>query len=224
MRESFTEYKKTLEHNLIKIGFLYSGDIISSNFSQYTEIKNSPLTSPSFIINSISDIYSKSFEKMVDKSREFIIPEESIKDDVFSKISELGIKTSYVFCSEKGRNFLGIHKWSNNISALPNYFYSIDKNISNGIEVFYSPLILDEEDEIILYITDAPIQSLVYSIQNMDYSIDSTIDGFKPNIPDRWVHKLEYNLYDCNFNSYKLSIRNVSRLRQDKINKILNDN
>jgi len=35
---------------------------------------------------------------------------------------------------------------------------------------------------------------------------------------------MEYNLYDCRFNSYRLSVKNLSKLRNDKINKILNGN
>jgi len=229
VRESFSEYKKTLEQNLMNISYLYSGDIISSIDSQYTEIKGTPLSSPTFIINSIVDIYNKSFQLMSEKSKEFIIPEESIKGkgidgNLFDKIFELGIKPVYIFCSEKGKTLFGQVFKGNSTSALPPYFYSIDKVVGINVDIFYTPLIFEDIDEIILYVADAPIQSLVYSIQNMDYSIDSTIDGFTPNVPNQWKHEMSYNLYECNFNSYKLSIRNVSRLRQDKINRILNDN
>ena len=78
MRESFSEYKKVLEQNLMKVSHLYNGDVISSIDSQYTEIKNSPLTSPSFIINSIVKIYQESIDIMIGKSKEYIIPLESI--------------------------------------------------------------------------------------------------------------------------------------------------
>lgn len=224
MRESFSEYKKTLEQNLINIGYLYSGDIISSKDSQYTEIKNSPLTSPSFMINSICHIYQESFENMVSKCKEFVIPEESIgglgkQGNLFDKISELGIKPTYIFCSEKGRKLFGVTKNPSNTSAFPSYFYNIDKYIGLNVELFYSPLIKEDDDEVIIYTTDKAIQGLVYSIQNMDYEINSNNDD-----NTEWIHKLIYNLYDCKFNSYKLSIRNVSRLRHDKINKILNGN
>ena len=144
----------------MNISYLYNGDIISSCDSQYSEIKNSPLTSPSFIINSIVNIYKESFNVAFNKSKEFIIPLESISDsknlNIFDKISELDINS---------------------------------------------------------------IQSLVYSIQNMDYTIESVNDD---NI--EWKHTITYNLYDCKFNSYKLSIRDVSKLRIDKINKILDGN
>ena len=224
MRESFTEYKKTLEQNLMSISYLYNGDVISSHDSCYIEIKNSPLTSPSFIINSIVNIYQESFDIMVSKSKEFIIPLESINDigkdvNIFDKISELGINPLYVFCSDKSRKLFGISKNLNNTSAFPSYFYNIDKYIGINVEVFYSPLVKEETDEVVLYVVDKSIQSLVYSIQNMDYKIEQ---NDKDNI--EWKHTMFYNLYDCRFNSYKLSIRNVSRLRNDKINKILDGN
>lgn len=229
VRESFTEYKKTLEQNLINISYLYSGDVISSSELRYNEIKITPLTSPSFIINSIVDIYNHSFLQMINKSKEVIIPEESIKGkgfdgNLFDKIFELGIKPIYIFCSEKGKNLFDHIPKNTSTSAFPTYFYCIEKYVGVNVEIFYSPLIEEDSDETIFYISDAPIQSLVYSIQNMEYLIDSNINGFSPNIPDRWKHEMIYNLYDCNFNSYKISIRNISRLRNDKINKILNDN
>lgn len=206
----------------MKVSYLYNGDVISSTDSQYTEIKNSPLTSPSFIINGIVNIYQESFNMVFSKSREFIVPIESInsKDiNMFDKISELGIKPLYIFCSDKSRKIFGISKSSNNTSAFPSYFYSIDKYIGMNVDVFYSPLVVEDEDEMVLYVVDNSIQSLVYSIQNMDYTIEPIDDD---NI--EWKHTINYNLYDCRFNSYKLSIREISRLRNDKINKILNGN
>jgi len=232
VRESFNEYKKTIEHNLVNISYLYSGDILSYTDSQYKEIKSSPLTSPTFIINTFVEIYNKSFDIMKSKSKTLIIPEESINGvgvsgNLFDKIFELGVKPVYIFCSEKGKKLFGQVR-SSNTSALPSYFHSIDNFVGMNLELFHSPLIEIEEDvdEIVLYVSDAPIQSLVYSIQNMDYLVDptSTIEGFIPNIPSRWEHKINYKLYDCKFNSYKISIRNLTRLRDDKINKILNDN
>ena len=206
----------------MNISYLYNGDVISSTDSQYTEIKNSPLTSPSFIINSIVNIYKESFNIMIDKSKEFVIPEESLGDFrqevIFDKISELCIKPLYIFCSDKSRKLFSITK-NSKASAFPSYFYNIDKYPHINLEILYSPLISEEDDELILYAIDNSIQSLVYSIQNMDYKIEPNDET-----NSEWKHTMFYNLYDCRFNSYKLSIRNVSRLRNDKINKILNGN
>ena len=208
----------------MNISYLYNGDVISSIDSHYTEIKNSPLTSPSFIINSIINIYQQSFDMMLNKCKEFVIPEESIsglgkQGNLFDKISELGINSNYIFCSDKGKKLFGPTNSWKNTSAFPSYFYSIDKYIGLNVEVFYSPLVKEDDDEIVLYVVDNSIQSLVYSIQNMDYGIEA---NDKDNL--EWKHTMIYNLYDCRFSSYKLSIRNVSRLRHDKINKILNGN
>lgn len=203
------------------ISYLYNGDVITSVDSHYTEVKNLPLTSPSFIINSIVNIYQESFDIMIKKSKEFIIPFESInkQGNLFDKISELGMKSNYIFCSDKSKKLFGLNNnFASTTSALPAYFYSIDKYIALNIEVFYSPLIKEDDDEMVLYVVDSSIQSLVYAIQNMDYIIEED-DEFKT-----WKHTMNYNLYDCRFNSYRLSVRNVSRLRNDKINKILNGN
>ena len=159
---------------------------------------------------------------MIDKSKEFVIPEESLGDFgqevIFDKISELCIKPLYIFCSDKSRKLFGITK-NSRASAFPSYFYNIDKYPHINLEILYSPLISEEDDELILYAIDNSIQSLVYSIQNMDYKIEPNDET-----NSEWKHTMFYNLYDCRFNSYKLSIRNVSRLRNDKINKILNGN
>jgi hypothetical protein len=224
VRESFSEYKKKLEQNLMNISYLYNGDVISSVGSSYTEIKNSPLTSPSFIINSIINIYQESFDIMISKSKEFVIPLESIgalgkQGNLFDRISELGIKPVYIFCSDKSKKLFGITKNAGTTSAFPPYFYNIDKYPHINLEIFYTPLIKENDDESILYVVDNSIQSLVYSIQNMDYKIEPNDDN-----NTEWKHTMFYNLYDCRFNSYKLSIRDVSRLRHDKINKILNGN
>jgi hypothetical protein len=206
----------------MNISYLYNGDVISSIDSHYTEVKNSPLTSPSFIINSIINIYQESFDMMISKSKEFVIPLESLGDFrqevIFDRINELGIKPVYIFCSDKGKKLFGITKSPGTTSAFPSYFYNIDKYPHINLEIFYTPLI-KEDDESILYVVDNSIQSLVYSIQNMDYKIEPNDES-----NTEWKHTMIYNLYDCRFNSYKLSIRNVSRLRHDKINKILNGN
>jgi hypothetical protein len=159
---------------------------------------------------------------MISKSKEFVIPLESLGDFrqevIFDRINELGIKPVYIFCSDKGKKLFGITKSPGTTSAFPSYFYNIDKYPHINLEIFYTPLI-KEDDESILYVVDNSIQSLVYSIQNMDYKIEPNDES-----NTEWKHTMIYNLYDCRFNSYKLSIRNVSRLRHDKINKILNGN
>ena len=104
MRESFSEYKKTLESNLLNISYLYDGDIISSIDSDFTEIKTTPLTSPTFIVNAIVNIYNQSIDKMFKKSIEYVIPKESITEkNIFDRLLELKINPVYIFCSDKSK-------------------------------------------------------------------------------------------------------------------------
>jgi hypothetical protein len=92
-------------------------------------------------------------------------------------------------------------------SYLPNYFTRRFKIMAYNREVsaYYSPLIEDDLDDCHFYLVDRPIQSMVWSLQNMDYSIKSPI-------------------YDCDFEVYKIRVVNTQKLREDKINSILNDN
>jgi hypothetical protein len=69
-----------------------------------------------------------------------------------------------------------------------------------------------------MYLVDSGIQSLVYSIQNMTYDIER-VDEF-----DKWKHTINYTLYDCNYKSFKLIIKDLSKIREDKINKLLDAN
>lgn len=214
------------------IPYLYDGDAISSIDESYSEIKTTPLTSPTFIITTVIKIYNQSIKSMISKSKEIIIPEESIsKSTVFGgnildKITDMGIKPLYIFASKKGYKLFGITKKPEVNRAFPGYFYNIERFVGLNLDVFYSPLIEEEDGECILYVTDKSFQSLVYSIQNMEYRIDpqNEINGNKPYNEIEWLHTLDYKLYDCNYNSYKIIIKNVSKIREDKINQILDGN
>jgi len=242
MRESFSEYKKTLETNLMGIQYLYDGDAILSTDSSYDEIKKSPLTSPSVMINCISKIYEESFNHLKSKSREVVIPEEILKfpsgkwqaldtNSILISISnELGVSPHYIFSSEKSYRACGFdNKFQlETTKPFPGYFYPLTKLTGLHTEVFYSPFVEDIDDELVLYAVDKSFQSLVYSIQNMEYKIKMlNSEDFKNNKPYHemeWLHTIEYKLYDCKFNSIKIRIKNISKLRDDKINEILNGN
>jgi hypothetical protein len=224
VRESFSEYKKTIEHNLLNINYLYSGDVISSSDKEYSEIKSSPLTSPIFIINSIVNIYNESFQNMIDKSTDILIPEEGLllgeKRNIFDLIHSKGVGVSYIFTSDKSKSFLGILNKPSAHRSLPGYLYSVGKNIDIGVEAFYSPLIKEQDkNDSIMYVSDRAIQSFVWIIQNMDYIIEPVDET-----NTKWCHKIKYKFYDCNFKSYKIIIKNISGIRELKINKILNGN
>ena len=76
MRESFGEYKKTIESNLVNFTYLYDGDVKSSNKESYSEICSHNNTSPSVIINCIIDIYNLSINKMISQSIDYVIPSD----------------------------------------------------------------------------------------------------------------------------------------------------
>lgn len=215
------DYKNKIENSLIDISFLYSGDIISSSHLKYEVLTEFDFELNNIIKNTIINIYNQSFQKMVNKAKEFTISNENtkIESDLLNEIFKLGIKPVFIFCSNKGKNLFG-RTFTGKISntTLPDYFYSFEKITSVDIEIFYSPLIKEKNDEIILYISDSPIQSLVYTIQNMEYQINRESNGKK------YLHTIYYDLYDCRFNSYKISIKDIAKLRYNKINKILNDN
>ena len=207
---------------LSKINYLYSGDVISSDEREYTEVKNSPLTSPIFIINSIIQIYNESLLSMFEKSNEIIIPKECImnNENLFDLINDkIGFKPSYMFLSEKSKKILGGIKSISSVNSLPAYFYNIDRYVGLNLDVFYSPIISEEDGDSIIYVTDRAIQSLVYSIQNMDYVIEK-VDDENSN----WNHKILYKFYNCKYNSTKIVVRNVSKIRETKINEILSGN
>lgn len=210
------------------ITYLYDGDVISSVDESYTEIKKKSQTSPKFIINTIVEIYNQSFNNMISKSKEFVIPEESLSalDNILDKITDLGINPLYIFTSKKGAKLFqfipprlanqprvpkqGVNK------PFPEYFYHIEKFIGLNLSIYYSPLVDEFDGETVLFITDKSIQSLVYSIQNMNYKVDKDKNNY--------LHTLDYKLYECDYNSYKITIKNISKMRQDKINQILDGN
>jgi hypothetical protein len=225
VKESFEEYKKTLEPNLSNLSFLYNGDVLSSTDSYYSNIKSSEKTSPSFIISTIENIYNESFKMMIDKSETIVISKESIKLSLSGKgniidviIGELKLKPSYIFTSNKSKTFFSSLKRVDDTRSFPGYFYNIERYSNMNLEIFYSPLIEETEGESIMYLVDSGIQSLVYSIQNMTYDIER-VDEF-----DKWKHTINYTLYDCNYKSYKLIIKDLSKIREDKINKLLDAN
>ncbi len=213
MKESFDEYKSIIEANLSDISYLYSGDIISYSDEEFTSNISHSKTSPKFIIDVIDVIYEMSIKSMMSNS---IVIEKCLD---FSKLDINGnwitdlingldkIKSdSFIFIGDVSK--AGIIK-SNNKKPFPDYFYDV-KNLVNSIKLYKCPYINIMNDEIILYIVDRPIQSLVYSIQNMSYSINKN------------SHTLKYKFYQCDYSSYKLVIKDISKMRNDKIESILN--
>jgi len=213
MKETFDEYKSTIEANLINFTYLYDGDVIDSEVHYYEEISNKPKVSPIIIIKCIDEIYRKSIELMFQRDfNEIIVKKEEFflnRDNFIHGLHSKNFNPTYIFTSDKFKV-----DFSNNKSGVfPNYFYKSITSTHYGFDYYRCPLINDNEDDLILYVTDKSIQALVYGIQNMEYKIENYKGGYK--------HIIKYNLYNCDYNIYKLKIKDVSKLREDKINEIL---
>lgn len=211
--ESFLSYKKTLDNFFSNISYLYNGDAISSIDSSYSEIKEYSCLSTKFIIDVISNIYKESYELMVEKSKLVSISDKMLNEyllkinwiDFFKEYCD--ITKNYIFCGEKmKKHFKSL--FTNQYKFLPDYFSAI------GDSAYFNPYIIENEGDSIIYITDGGIQSLVYIIQNMDYEVEKISDT-------EWKHIMNYNLYNCDYNSCKLVIKDLIKLRNDKINSII---
>lgn len=195
---------------------MYDGDVKSSIEMNYSKVINNHSVSPLFIIESFNYIYKESFKIVFKKSKEISIPFDLSKldldgDKILSLIDDLEIKPLYIFCSDKSKSRFGIIK--NNTGPFPPYFYNIKKIYNKNYDLYYSPLIEEDDNEVVLYVTDSSFQSLVYTIQNMEYNIEN--DGKEKN------HTLKFPFYECDFNSYKISIKDISKIRNEKIENIL---
>lgn len=227
MREKFDEYKKTIETNIFKFTYLYDGDIKSSKKVVFSKSISHRNTSPSFIIECIIDIYRKSINNMIESAIKIDIPcgDLNLSRSFFpflatEYISEFENKnkfrTRYLFSTNDIYVNSNQTKQSNKNGLFPAYFYPAIRYSMLNYDFYQSPLISKVDDQIDLYITDSAIQSLVYSLQNMEYIVDE-LDG-------EYNHKIVYDLYDCDFKSYRLCIKDISKLRNDKIEILLNGN
>ena len=231
VKESFNEYKKIVEKNIMSVDYLYSGDVVSSlSPSYYSEIRRNPLTSPSFIINCLKQIYSESFDLVKKRAREVSINNPSpinIPIDLTtlyrSSDSVLGTPSKFIFASKSTYKYLGYDNTFGSSSALPSYFFEATRIVgAHSRSFFVSPEVEEEQDAYILYAVDSPFQSLVYSLQNMSYDINVVDDNSNLPLNERdWEHKMTYQLYDCKFSSVKVIIKNLTKVRDEKINQIL---
>lgn len=209
MRESFSEYKKTIESNIEQFDYLYSGDIKSSKQMSYSKkIKNNSI-SPSFIIDVIDKIYKDSITNLVNNSKTKFNINLSFRDlkslnlfDIPRVIEKIDVEYNYIFTNFKHEN---IHK----SGPFPDYFYQYNNLFTYKTKIYNSPFIEKYKGEVKLYLVDKPIQSLVYSIQNMDYEIK----GDK--------HTITYPFYYCDYKSYNVLIRDIVTNRENIINDIL---
>lgn len=211
------DYKAQLEKELILSPFIFAGNVISSTELSFVRNLNTDNISKKVINDCIIDIYKKSISSMIEKSKEIIIEKDSLSL-TSSVIHSLDINSRYIFSSRRFTNSFRTKTESilPTDYTLPKYLFPIEKKsymLPLNIDFMISPLIKDDNDETIVYTTDDPIQSLVYTIQNMDYKITNSDTGF--------IHQITYPYYDCSYNVLKLTIRDKSKLRQQKLKELL---
>lgn len=216
----FDNYKKSLEDFLQNIDFIYSGDVINSVDKKYVnKLKHSSFSSHLFR-EMMVDIYNYSFESMLEKSKEIIIHRNSFLD-IYDLMDKIPINPKILFYSTNSNlNLnLGSHVLETDDSRyLPNYFNRRFKLMSHNREVsaYFSPLIEDDLDDCHFYLVDKPIQSMVWSLQNMNYSVNKIFSSNE--------HVIKIPVYNCDYEVYKVRVVNTQKLRNDRINLILNDN
>lgn len=217
----FDNYKKILEDFLQNIDFIYSGDIINSVDKNYVQKLKHSSFSDNIFKDMMMDIYNWSFNQMKNQSKEVVIHRNNFLD-IYKLMNKIPINPKILFYSTNSNlNLnLGSHvlESEDGTGYLPSYFNRRFKLMSHNREVsaYYSPLIEDDIDDCHFYLVDKPIQSMVWSLQNMNYSVNR---GFSSN-----DHVINIPIYNCDYEVYKIRVVNTQKLREDKINSILDDN
>jgi hypothetical protein len=230
INNTFDNYKKSLEDYLQNIDFIYSGDVINSIDKKYVnKLKHSSFSAHLFR-EIMVDIYNYSFNKMLEKSKEIIIHRNKFSD-IYELMHEIPIDPKILFYSVNSNMNLGLGSHLRTTQAtltlednddghsyLPSYFNRRFKLMSYGKEVsaYYSPSILDDVDDCHFYLIDRPIQSMVWSLQNMTYTINKSFSNNE--------HVLKFPIYNCDYTSYKIRVIDTQKIREDKINILLNEN
>jgi hypothetical protein len=216
----FENFKKSLEDYLQKIEFIYSGDVINSIDKTFTKKIKHTSFSAELMREVMVDVYNYSFKEMLEKSKEIVIHRSNFID-IHDMIDKLSINPKLLFFSNHSNRNLSlghtILDTKDSKLFLPDYFVRKFRLMSSGVEVssFYSPLIKDSEDDCHFYLVDKPIQSMVWSLQNMTYDINK---GFSSNL-----HSIKLPIYNCDYSSLRIRVINTQKLREEKINSILYD-
>lgn len=221
MRETFDEYKSTLDDLVIKFKYLYDGDIISSKKLKHSTILKGKSNSPRFIIDTIEDIYNESVKNMIEKSVNIninILGHVPTMTEIANSIIKIGsFDPTSIFINESfSKYFSGFLFTKGSSKPFSKYMYDNGSIKVSTLDMkLYS---LSEKYNIdsknVIYVVDRSIQSLVYSIQNMEYDVDLMSGGL-------YKHEITYDMYDCDFKSYRLIFNDLSKQRDDKINEIL---
>lgn len=214
----FEEYKNELENCLIGVSYLYSGDINSSSQKTKSFKTSYPEFSHEMVNTVVDEIYKESIGSVIEKS----VSEVNISRDMINSfddvIGRLPFSPKYFIFSKNSSSIIstwgGFAKTNNFKLKLAEHFkYSIDLGKLRG---WYSPEIVDDDDELTFYFFDDRIQSFVWILQNMTYNINRTFSKYE--------HIITYPIYDCKFNSVKVKIVNTQKIRDKKIDLILYGN
>lgn len=219
---NLNNYRLLLEEQLESTEFIYAGDVIDSTTSLFSQSIEGHGFSPDLVTEMLTGVYNQSFQDMVDNCSEMIINRRDFKD-LYSVIEELSwTPTILFFSTREGLNLeLEAELVPNLDNFIPPYFSkkyqlrvsSLAPNGTRDLEIsaFFSPLIKESATESVFYLVDSPIQSLVWSLQNMEYQI-----GIEQHI-------LSLPVYRCNFQALKIRVVDTQRLRDNKINTVIYD-
>ncbi len=222
MNQTFSEYKKTIDDFLTGIDFIYSGDIINSEKLKFSRKLNNRTFSSIFISEIICEIYNWSFKKMFEKSKEIVVHRSKFID-VYELMEQFNLNPRLLFYSKNSNLNLNLGDHLNgdakNNGYLPGYFIRRFKLMTFGKEVsaYYSPNIEDSSDDCNFYLSDNSNQSMVWSLQNMEYQIIDLNNGL-------YEHVVNVPVYNCNYNSYKIRVIDTQKIREEKIDILLNGN
>ena len=227
---NFNNYKDKLESELSDSNFLYSGDVISSQISKGNLLCFDSTPSEQLLKKILCDVYDLSFERMVKKSEkiEFKNSDDfnfiSLLDNIYHQllINQANYNfPSTIFFSPNSFRFINqnintLVNFTNNQSVMTPDFFQKKFAITfrgNDISFFMSPLIKDSTNDFVFYLTDKPIQSMMWILQNMNYQIIKESNEF--------LHQIDYPLYECDYSSWEIRIIDIEKIREEKINKIL---
>lgn len=219
---NLNNFKTLLEGQLEQTEFIYAGDVIDSTTSLFSQSIEGHGFSPDLVTEMLTGVYNQSFQDMVDNCSEMTINRRDFKD-LYSLIEELSwTPTILFFSTREGLNLeLEGELPPNSGSFIPPYFSKryqlrVSSLALNGprdleISAFFSPLIKESATESVFYLVDRPIQSLVWSLQNLEYQIE-------PN-----QHLISLPVYRCNFQALKIRVVDAQKLRDNKINRVIYD-
>ena len=228
MSETFEEYKKTLEKAMLRSAFLCSGDVVKLDKEiVYSEEKSNEMMSPDFIIKSFSEAYKETIRNFFSVDHKISVsnikqnpnssnwfPTESLNKFkarfMIAPVSSYS-KLSTIWDTEKGGPF-------------PDYFYPVNRLsmfswFNSPVNLYYSPqsgyynVPEETEDTYNFWVTDKPIQSMLWIIQNMDYQIDKSDYG--------WTHTMHLPIYQCQYESLNIRLRDIQKFRENIIGQII---